>query len=73
MDQKIVFFTRRQYGRVDAYITDPALARANYTLNKRKFNLDAGEWAIGWDAMEAFKALGYTFTQVRDPKLGSKK
>jgi hypothetical protein len=73
MDQKIVFYTRRQYGRLDAYIQDPSLAEALYTILKRDFNREAGEWAIGWDAMEAFKLLGFTFTQTRDPKAVSKK
>ena len=71
-EKKLVFWTRKHYGRLDAFIRDPEVAQAVFMINDRNnirvFNRDQEEWSISWDEMEGLKKIGYSFRQILDPK-----
>ena len=69
-EKKLIFWTRRQYGRLDPFIRDPEVAKMLCTIDNRasrQFDMELGEWFISWDEMEGLKQIGYSFRQIPDP------
>ena len=74
-EKKLIFWTRKQYGRIDCFIRDPEVAQMLCTIDNRAtrpFVADAEEWFISWDEMEGLKKIGYSFRQILDPKRKAK-